>query len=54
MTDFKGFLSQILRCWRHRKVCSLSNAKEEHLANLVHFGSSSPLSRVAEVQWALA
>lgn len=38
---------------RHRKVCSLSNAKEKHLANLVDFASSAPLSRVAEVQWAL-
>ena len=36
-----------------RKVCSLSSAKGEHLANLVVFTSSTPLSRVAEVQWAL-
>ena len=38
---------------RRRKVCSLSNAKEKHLANLVDFAPSAPLSRVAEVQWAL-
>ena len=39
--------------WRHRKVCSLSNAKEEHLANLADFASLAPFSRVAEVQWSL-
>jgi hypothetical protein len=38
---------------RHRKVCSLSSAKEEHFANLVGFSSSTPFFRVAEVQWAL-
>ena len=38
--------------WRHRKVCSLSNAKGERLANLVDFTPSASLSRVAEVQWA--
>ena len=38
---------------RHRKVCSLSNAKEEHLANLADFASLAPFSRVAEVQWSL-
>jgi hypothetical protein len=37
----------------YRKVCSLSNAKEEQLENLVDSEPSAPLSRVAEVQWAL-
>ena len=38
---------------RHRKVCSLSNAKEEHLANMVGFMPLAPLFRVVEVQWSL-
>jgi hypothetical protein len=38
---------------RHRKVCSLSNAKGEHLVNLVDFASLGPLSRIAKVQWSL-
>ena len=43
----------IAAAWRHRKVCSLSSAKEEHFANLVGFSSSTPFFRVAEVQWPL-
>jgi len=38
---------------RHRKVCSLSNAKAERLVNLADFAPLAQISRVAEVQWAL-